>query len=181
MGFLVSSDYSSQIRAEVKTIITGNSATIQLDAELKAQALMESYLRHRYKVAEVFIDIPAHNMLVAYVVNDEVYYTDGGVVYTYLAIQAGTGHLPTDTAYWKKGDKRDKHLVKLYVDIVLYNLHCSNNARTIPEHIDDAYSEALKWLEWVAQGKISAGLPLLTDDTGNPFKHGGIPQTGHHW
>lgn len=54
MPFLTATDYPLQIKNEIKTIITQNDASVQTDAELKAQSQMESYLRKRYDVANVF-------------------------------------------------------------------------------------------------------------------------------
>ncbi|WP_143349725.1 MULTISPECIES: phage protein Gp36 family protein [Elizabethkingia] len=54
MPFLQDTDYEVQIRTWVKQIIIQRKTDVLHQAELAAQAEMESYLRERYNVAKIF-------------------------------------------------------------------------------------------------------------------------------
>lgn len=54
MAFLTNDDYKSQIRDWIRNIVINEDPEIQAKSELAAQAEMESYLRNRYKVGEIF-------------------------------------------------------------------------------------------------------------------------------
>ena len=54
MPFLTETDYEVQIRSWIRQIIIQRKEDVQHKAELAAQAEMESYLRERYNVAQIF-------------------------------------------------------------------------------------------------------------------------------
>lgn len=54
MAFLTEEDYISQIRDETLNDLTEFDADVRTDAELRAQAEMEAYLRDRYNVGDIF-------------------------------------------------------------------------------------------------------------------------------
>ncbi len=180
MAFLTPADYTSQIRDEIRDILTDLDEYTQQDAELKAQAQLATYL-HRYDVAAIFIDVPAYVAGATYNEGDTVYYLTGERYKLYVALAATTGNLPTSAEHWKLGDSRNKHIVRLMVDIALYILHYGNSPRSVPEHILNNYNEALKWAEMVSRGTIGPDLPTLPEDTGIPFKWGSEPKQGVYW
>lgn len=177
--FLIKEDYSSQVREEVLDILTNeeNEALWQ-DAELKAQAMMESYINHRYDVAAIFIDVSEWNSSSTWNVDEHVVHL--GKVY--YALLANTNSAPADgNANWQLGDKRNRHIIRLMVDITLYILYTSNNARAIPQHVQDKYDYAIEWLTKVSKAIIGPGLPTLPEDVGNPVKWGSEPKQTHYW
>ncbi len=52
--FLQTQDYQTYIKGTILTLITQNTENIRTDAELAAQAQMESYLKNRYDVTQIF-------------------------------------------------------------------------------------------------------------------------------
>ena len=54
MAFLTIEDYKEVIKGNILTDIIEGDDTLRISAELKAQELIESYLRMRYKVSEIF-------------------------------------------------------------------------------------------------------------------------------
>ena len=54
MPFLIETDYEVQIRNWIKQIIIQRKEDVRHQAELASQAEMESYLRQRYNVAQIF-------------------------------------------------------------------------------------------------------------------------------
>lgn len=172
MGYLTPADYKSQIRDEIKTLVSdaaGGDDTLY-DAELKAQSEVESYLNHRFDVAAIFIDVPEYDGATAYLEGDVVYYEDSGSFRIYTAnADTSPGEDPTG-AKWDVADPRHKHLIRIMVDIVLYLLYESNSPRSMPQSKGLNYDNAVKWLKMVARADLNPGLPLLTDDPGNPAK-----------
>jgi len=79
MAFLQASDYEVSISAAELNDITGNSAAVREDAERRAQAMMEDYLRSRYIMADVFASWdgtppdPRHQSIVKYMVDISLY------------------------------------------------------------------------------------------------------------
>lgn len=180
--FLHPGDYKSQIRDDVKDVVSGSNDLTLTSAELKAQAQMETYLNHRYVLSDIFISSPEYDNAKTYSEGDQVYYENPtGVYKTYIAKSGTTGNAPTDDTYWEEGDNRDQHIVDLMVSITLYKLHRSNNPAAMPDHVQKEYDEALNWLEKVAASKLNPGLPLISEDTGNPVKAGSITQQKHYW
>ncbi len=52
--FLRTQDYQTYIKGNVLTMVTQNTENIRTEAELAAQSQMESYLRNRYDVSQIF-------------------------------------------------------------------------------------------------------------------------------
>lgn len=62
-------------------------------------------------------------------------------------------------------DTRNAFIVMITIDCALYHLYCSIAPNKIPEHRSNRYQDALEWLKMMAEGKGSADLPLLTNET----------------
>jgi phage gp36-like protein len=76
MGFLTSDDYGAQIRQEQLDIVLSSApANALLQAELFAQELIESHLRQRYDVAEIFAATgeARSNIIITYAVDIALY------------------------------------------------------------------------------------------------------------
>ena len=81
MGFLTNEDYKPQIRDWIRNLVTNDDPAIQTKSELAAQAEMESYLRDRYKVGEIFeAEGEARNaLLVMYMVDITLYHLHSNI------------------------------------------------------------------------------------------------------
>lgn len=76
MPFLTDTDYEVQIRKWIKQIIIQRKEDVQHQAELAAQAEMESYLRQRYDVKKIFSAIGEGRsaLIILYMVDITIYH-----------------------------------------------------------------------------------------------------------
>ncbi|WP_053326921.1 phage protein Gp36 family protein [Chryseobacterium gallinarum] len=76
MPFLTDTDYEVQIRNWIKQIIIQRKEDVQHQAELAAQAEMESYLRQRYNVVQIFSATGADRnaLIIMYMVDIAIYH-----------------------------------------------------------------------------------------------------------
>ncbi len=81
MPFLTETDYEVQIRNWIKQIIIQSKVDVQQKAELAAQAEMESYLRQRYKVSEIFgaTEGNRNQLVVLYMVDIALYHLHSNI------------------------------------------------------------------------------------------------------
>lgn len=79
--FLTEADYNVQVRTEIKNLLTGGSSETLEKAELAAQAEMESYLRARYDVAEIFNKTGAerHPVIIMYMIDVVLYHLHSNI------------------------------------------------------------------------------------------------------
>ena len=56
------------------------------------------------------------------------------------------------------------------IDCALYHLYSSLAPNKIPEHRSNRYQDVMEWLKMMAEGKGSADLPLLVDETTGEVK-----------
>ena len=62
-------------------------------------------------------------------------------------------------------------LVQILSRIIIYRIVKRNAARKVPTDYKEDYDEAILWLKDISVGKITLdGLPLPTDDNGEPLK-----------
>jgi phage gp36-like protein len=76
MPFLIETDYEVQIRNWIKQIIIQRKEDVRHQAELASQAEMESYLRQRYNVAQIFSAIGENRnaLIILYMVDIVIYH-----------------------------------------------------------------------------------------------------------
>ncbi len=81
MPFLIDTDYEVQIRNWVKQIITQYKTDVLHKAELAAQAEMESYLRQRYDVAQIFSATEGNRnaLIILYMVDIALYHLHSNI------------------------------------------------------------------------------------------------------
>lgn len=81
MPFLTETDYEVQIRNWVKQIITQYKTDVLHQAELAAQAEMESYLRQRYDVAQIYSrqDEERNALIVLYMIDITLYHLHSNI------------------------------------------------------------------------------------------------------
>jgi phage gp36-like protein len=90
-----------------------------------------------------------------------------GVSYSVVA-----GTKPTNTTYFTRGDNRNQQIVLYMVDICLYHLHSRINPRNIPQLRGLRYEEAIKWLNMVASGTVTADLREINPEQGVSIRWG---------
>ena len=154
MRFLTDLDYNVTIRNEIRALLTKSDAYTQETAEATALDLVSSYLRDRYQVDEIFVPVPLFVAGTTYNTGDSV--DSGGKIYT--AIVDNAGDTLTDLTKWKVSDPRSKLLIRVLIDITLYDLHSNISPRNIPPLREKRYNEAMSWLKGVQSNKINPGL-----------------------
>lgn len=167
MAFLLKSDYAAQIRTDLLNTVVDSDVQILNDAELSAQAELESYLRGRYDVAKIFIDIQPWAEATQYDAGEVVSRAQpGGKEKIYTAKQATTGQEPgttTGESVWVAKDPRHRLIITYMIDCTLYLIHSRQNPRGVPQLRQDRYDHVINWLNLCRAGKISPGLPFLAD------------------
>jgi len=164
MSFLNDTDYKVYIKDEHLEIITSSSEEIRQKAELAGLEEMQSYLRTRYDIPLIFIDVDEWNELIAYII-------DGHVIFNEVVYKSKTGNIdqqPDESpADWEIGDDRNQVVIMYLVDLIIYHLHTSVNPRNIPELRGIRYDAAITWLRAVNVGELEPNLPKLIDEDGN--------------
>jgi phage gp36-like protein len=183
--FLRRTDYLKQIRNENLEVVVGGDDSIRKDAELAAQAEIESYLRHRYDMAKIFVDLLSYDSGDTYNTGDLITFPDVEDEIYSAVEDALTGVSPVDDpTKWTKGDTRNP-LIKMHlVDMTLYHLHSRINPRNIPEFRIARRDDCISWLKMVAKGQITVDLPILLpeeDKIGLKIKHGSNEKFNHNF
>lgn len=81
---------------------------------------------------------------------------------------------------YQKEDKRDRLIIGIMIDLVLFRLYGLGSQRMIPDFIGENYDNAMKKLEAIKKGTISPKLPLFHDEsTGSQIAFGSAPQISH--
>jgi len=81
---------------------------------------------------------------------------------------------------YQKEDKRDRLIIGIMIDLVLFRLYGLSAARVIPEFIGENHDNAMKKLEAIKKGTITPKLPLFHDEsTGARISFGSAPQISH--
>lgn len=86
------------------------------------------------------------------------------------------GLLPTDTTKWTKGDNRNQGMVKMFLDMVIYDLCARIAANNVPEARHNLWLAAKKRLKDYANGDLNAQLPIIQPKTGSRIQFGGEPK-----
>ncbi|GGF22346.1 phage protein Gp36 family protein [Hymenobacter cavernae] len=191
MRFLTAEDYGILIKQEQLEVVLKDNPTALLKAEVFAQGLIESYLRSRYDVAKIFLDVQPWAEARQYAAGAVVSYGTPSVLY--VADRATKGEKPgviTEPAApevaepvadletepeatepapevepiepaWEEKDPRSAVLVTYMLDITLYTVHSRHGRVQMPEKRIDRYDQAIEWLKAVSNGKLSADLPRL--------------------
>ena len=182
--FLRQKDYFKQIKTDNLDVILGGDDSFRLETELAAQSEIESYLRHHYDVAKIFIDLVEYvdtdtyetsNLVSFPDINDELFSANVDII---------AGETPkTEPTKWDKGDTRHP-LIKMHlIDMTLYHLHSRINPRNIPDFRIARRDECIKWLGMIAKGQITIDLPVITDpeDEGLKIKWDSNEKFNHNY
>lgn len=100
--------------------------------------------------------------------------TSNTTIWSFQSDYSTDSSLPTNSAYWNKGDNRNQQVVTYLTDIILYHIHSRIAPRNIPELRVKRYDDAIKWLKNCATGEdITAGIELLQPTQGLRTRYGG--------
>ena len=91
-----------------------------------------------------------------------------GVAYSVIA-----GTLPTNATFFTAGDNRAQDLVKLYLDISIYEMCGGVSPQNVPEIRKNNWLYAIKCLEAYAKGDNNLALPLIQPLQGSTIRNGG--------
>jgi phage gp36-like protein len=102
----------------------------------------------------------------------------------YSCIQIATNQKPNDAAYFTPTEQRDPHLVRMFIDLMLYELNSRIKPRNIPEFRIQRHDDVIMYLKNVADPRknISPNFPLiiLDDGTGFDISFGTSPNVSNH-
>lgn len=129
---------------------------------------------HAYVVGDLVKDPATQNVYRSILngtsqpLSNATYWTLYGVnkqIYTCTAI--ATGQRPNNASYFSEGDARNPLLIRLLVDLVLYDIHSILSPRNIPEHRIQRRDDAVKYLKDVAnpRSNINPNFPLVDHGT----------------
>ena len=176
MPFVLRSDYTQLIKKDLLNSLIENDELNLQDAELAAQTEMESYLRGRYDLAKIFLEVLPWDEETQFAAGAVVSHTAAGAARprVYVAQDESQGDEPGAESQaapaegklpaprkWKATDPRNAQIKVYLMDCALYLLHSRQNPNTIPQLRLDRYDHVISWLNLCRQGKISPGLPLL--------------------
>lgn len=91
------------------------------------------------------------------------------------------GILPTDTTKWTKGDNRNQGVIKIFLDMVIYDMCARIAPNNVPEHRHNNWVLARKRLDDYANGKRNAQIAIIQPKTGNRVQFGGEPKEKFNW
>lgn len=161
VGYLSDTDYLSQIKSDVLSLITNSNGDLRTRAEHSAITELESYLSGRFDTALIFLRFNIWDNAVNYVVDEQVVFENA----VWKSLSINSGQEPAEgSEHWVKVFQRNELITTFLIDIVLYHL----NARIAFDQVStirmDRYNRAVTWLKDVASGKINPNLPVLDRD-----------------
>ena len=154
MRFLQDSDYLRQIKQNVLDQILNDDLTLLLEVEKSSILEMSGYIGIRYDREQIFAVINDYDNAISYSLDARVRYN--GTLY-YVIAENGTtpGALPDATpSEYSEGDTRNPLIVRMLIDMVLYQISKRTNPRNIPELRVDAYNEAKTMLVEINKGEV---------------------------
>ena len=214
MGFLIQHDYDQIIsQADLNTIIDNDSHILD-EAMDATQREMESYLRDRFDVSQMFFDVFEYEVGKTYAVGNVVHldadpWKNGGLydvgelvsfglenndvhrciqdttnaheqpgvdlaywrligdrdaIYTTTATADDKD--PNDTSFFTKKDARDPHLIRMFVDLMIYELHSRINPRNIPTFRIERHDDVIQYLRDVANPRKNITPDFPKNDPG---------------
>lgn len=102
----------------------------------------------------------------------------------YSCIQIATNQKPNDSAYFEPREQRDPHLVRMFIDLMLYELHSRIKPRNIPEFRIQRHDDVIMYLKNVADPRknITPDFPLVIQSDGSGFDitFGTSPNVSNH-
>jgi len=165
MRYLRNSDYRYKITKEDFSSISEDSEHADHfihDAELTAQSKIELYLRKRYDLPTLFKVYSDFTSGATYQSGSTVWYgsASGSTEYLYTVSVSGTTQNP-DMNDWALSDPRYQVIKDWMITISLYHLHEKLAPENIPTHRKESYTEAMKTLKMIQEGKLSPDFPEI--------------------
>ena len=91
---------------------------------------------------------------------------------------------PNDAGFYDPKDSRDPHLVRMFIDLLLYEVHTRIKPRNIPEFRIQRHDDVIAYLKSVADPRknISPAFPLLEqlENQGFDIMHGTSGNVSNH-
>jgi len=104
-------------------------------------------------------------------INDQINYISGNTILTNLETETIdtvnayiSGYYDTSLIFSKTGDTRDSYLLKIVIDILLYELNSRLSPNTISDILVNKRNEAISTLEKISMKKFNINLPKRSDD-----------------
>lgn len=218
MGFLIRHDYDTLITETDLNVIIDNDEHILTECMESTQREMESYLRDRFDVSQMFFDVFEYEILTQYEIDNVVHlyaepwkngtkYVVGQLVsfgvencdvyrcilditnaheqptdpshwrliglndQLYSATATANDKDPNDTSFFVQRDARDPHLVRMFVDLMLYELHSRINPRNIPTFRIERHDDVIQYLRDVSNPRknITPAFPKNDPGTNKGF------------
>jgi hypothetical protein len=175
MRYLRDTDYLPKITQYDFETITESSEAFIADAELKAQAEIELYLRKRYDLNSIFQTYPDYVSGITYSTGITVWYSTGSTLALYTP-NVSTDTIPTVTSTWSQSDPRPHLIVDFLTTVSLYRLHQRLSPDNVPTHRKDAYAMAISQLKMIQSEKVSIDLPEVEDRSFVTYVTGTVSQ-----
>lgn len=88
-----------------------------------------------------------------------------------------------DAAETFKPENKTSFITMKVIDIMLYHLHANVSPDNVPELREKRYKQAIDWCEKIADGFISAPLPLKGEEVkSNSIRYGStLPKQDHYF
>lgn len=93
-----------------------------------------------------------------------------------------TARYDTEAIFQKTGNDRDKVVVKMLKNLVIYEIYALHNPAMMTDVVKDNHGYAIEWLKGVQAQKINPALPVA--DEANPITYmvgGGNTKRGNHY
>lgn len=109
------------------------------------------------------------------VVENNLTYLDTAEKVALDQVEAYIGHrYDVNAEYNITGEQRNYYLMKIVMDIIIYDLFSRLSPGQIPQLQVVRYDNSIKYLEDVSSGKVSANLPLRINEIDGSSHVGGI-------
>ncbi len=168
MAFILTNDYHKLIDPNDLTDLLNQYPLKLVGIESFAQEEISTYLRGRYNLSKVFVDIRDYDNLKTYSAKEAVIISD--IIYEcQIGETIGIDPVTDLTGAWVKRDPRNQTILWCMIVIVIYNLCVAIVPRDIPEirkfmyyGIDEKQQDgALFLLKSIRDGKNNFDLPLV--------------------
>jgi len=102
---------------------------------------------------------------------------------TFFVSQSDSNTNDPNGSDWVEKDPRDGQVVRVILDLLLYELYSMTQPRNIPEYRMQRKEAAHEWLKQVNKGNLTTSLPeaSVSDDTDQRVQYGSFPYKGFKW
>lgn len=86
------------------------------------------------------------------------------------------GRIDCNALFTQTGADRDAFIVMIAIDLVLYHLYSGFAPKLMPEHRNNRYDDAIKWLTKVGNAEIPTQFPTIADADNTDCKINSYPK-----